>query len=401
MTKIGIEIVGNHTSVIWMQNKVFSAMLNRWKNILYDLTARAARLGSTSQPSGRALVVRVDEIGDYMLWRPVLRHLLNASVLKGMKITLCGNASWRSLYEQLDLDCFQEVIWVDKLRFKKDLYYRYRLLRELNRAGFEVVINPTYSRDKRNDDALVYAAAGKTVYGMVANRENWRSYDDGYDAELYHHLFRGPDTVMFEWYRNRLFAEFVSGTIMTDMDWKVKDEQLLPLSVHLPPNYLVIFPGSRNPKRIWPAAYFAEVATYCQNRWGWEVVLCGGPSDAPYATAFLESFSGVTTNLIGVTRLPELLTILRGAQWLVTVDTGSVHLAAAVGCPTSAVFNGSQYGRFAPYPADIPHRIHAIYPKEIQAALAQPDMVRSHYTYTVDVPYALVQPAQVLETINP
>jgi len=376
-------------------------MLNRWKDILYDLTGHLARMGVSGNGEKKALVVRVDEIGDYMLWRPVMRHLLSAKVLEGKELTLCGNASWRSLYEQLDSDCFQKVIWLDKKRFKRDLRYRFTILRELNRAGYEVVINPTYSRDKRNDDALVKAAAGKLVYGMVANEENIRPYERGYDKGMYHHLFRGPEEVIFEMLRNRLFAEYVSGEKMTELVGQVNSEDLPAVSVILPQKYLVIFPGSRSAKRIWPAAYFAEVAAYCQDRWGWEVVLCGGPADLPYAAAFQEQFSGRVTDLTGATRLPELLTILKGAQWLVTVDTGSVHLAAAVGCHVSAIFNGSQFGRFAPYPEYLQHNIQAVYPTEIKTDLAQPEIVQKKYLFTVDIPYELVQPAQVIETINP
>lgn len=376
-------------------------MFNRWKDILYDLFGQIARMSSVSDLANRALVIRLDEIGDYMLWRPVMRHLLSAKVLEGKEITLCGNASWRSLYEQLDSDCFHHVIWIDKKRFKKDLWYRYQVLKKLNRSGFEVVINPTFSRDKRYDDALVKAAAGKLVYGMVANEENLRPYERGYDKGMYHHLFKGPEEVMFEMLRNRLFAEYVSGEKMTELVGQVNSEDIPAATVILPEKYLVIFPGSRSAKRIWPAAYFAEVARYCQQQFDWEVVLCGGPNDVFYANAFKESFPGNVTDLTGATRLPELLSILRGAQWLITVDTGSVHLAAAVGCSVSGIFNGSQYGRFAPYPEYLQHKIQAVYPTEIKTDLAQPEIVQKKYLFTVDIPYELVQPAQVIETINP
>jgi ADP-heptose:LPS heptosyltransferase len=78
-----------------------------------------------------------------------------------------------------------------------------------------------------------------------------------------------------------------------------------------------------------------------------------------------------------------------------------VHLAAAVGCPVSAIFNGSQFGRFAPYPEELQHKIQAVYPTEIKSALAQPEIVQKKYLYTVDIPYELVLPSQVIKTINP
>lgn len=376
-------------------------MFNRWKDILYDLTGQLARIGSVEGGSNRALVVRLDEIGDYMLWRPVMRHMLSAKMLEGKEITLCGNASWRSLYEQLDGECFHSVIWIDKKRFKKDLWHRYQVLKKLNSSRFDVVINPTFSRDKRNDDAMVQAARGKQVFGMEANKENLRQYEKGYDKGIYTHLFSGPEGVIFELFRNRLMAEYVAGSKMKDISWQISSQRLPPVDVILPDKYLVIFPGSRSARRIWPSGYFAEVARYCQQQFDWEVVLCGGPGDIGYANAFKESFPGKVIDLTGATRLSQLLTILKGAQWLVTVDTGSVHLAAAVGCPVSGIFNGSQYGRFAPYPKELTQTIHAIYPNEIKMDLQNPTIIRNQYTFTVDVPYEWVQPAQVIETIKP
>ncbi|MFN4974560.1 MAG: glycosyltransferase family 9 protein, partial [Bacteroidota bacterium] len=172
------------------------------------------------------------------------------------------------------------------------------------------------------------------------------------------------------------------------------------LSVALPQKYMVIFPGSRSAKRIWPAAYFARVAAHCRQQFGWEIVLCGGPADAVYAAAFKASFTGEVIDLIGVTRLPELLTILRGAEWLVTVDTGSVHLGAAVGCRVTGIFNGSQYGRFSPYPKELTEKVHSVYPEEIKKDLESDEIIRSKYTFTVDIPYNLVKPQQVIKQIN-
>ncbi|MFX5734413.1 glycosyltransferase family 9 protein, partial [Acinetobacter baumannii] len=79
-------------------------------------------------------------------------------------------------------------------------------------------------------------------------------------------------------------------------------------------------------------------------------VVCGAANDEPYTTAFCDQYCHPFINLSGKTSLPQLLSVLRGARCLLSVDTGSVHLAAAVGCTVFGIFNGSQYKRFAPYP---------------------------------------------------
>jgi len=375
-------------------------MLNRIKDIIYNLVGWLARLRRLNIHSGKVLIVRVDEIGDYMLWRPMIPELCKASRFNGMQFTLCGNSSWRSLYEQLDADTFDKTIWLDKTRFKQDLFYRYRFLKQIRKEGFGWVINPTYSRDKRNDDAIVIAAAAPDNFGMVANTENWRTYDKGYDQNLYRHCWAGPTTPLFELIRNQKFTEYVTGKNIETIHWKIPEAKLPALSSALPEKFVVVFPGSRSKLRIWPAAYFAEVAQYFQQKDGLAIIICGGNGDRLYAEAFKEAFSGSVTDLTGATRLPEILTILHRAEALVTVDTGSVHLAAAVGCRVLGIFNGSQYGRFSPYPIEMTNSVISIYPSEITEDLDNPTIIQEKYLYTVAIPYQWVQPKQVIENLN-
>ena len=54
-------------------------------------------------------------------------------------------------------------------------------------------------------------------------------------------------------------------------------------------------------------------------------------------------------DLTGKTTLPDLAAILEAASVLVTNDSGSAHLAAAVDCPTVAVFGPTDPALTFPY----------------------------------------------------
>ena len=47
-------------------------------------------------------------------------------------------------------------------------------------------------------------------------------------------------------------------------------------------------------------------------------------------------------NLVGKTRLTELIAKLRGCKLLLTNDTGTMHLAAAMGVPTVSIFGSTE-----------------------------------------------------------
>ncbi|MBM3442706.1 MAG: glycosyltransferase family 9 protein [Bacteroidetes bacterium] len=374
--------------------------LNLFKDIVYSLIGWASALGVGRRPRRGVLIVRVDEIGDYLLWRPYLEVILSSEKFRTEEVTLCGNLSWKGLFQTFDANLRVETIWMDKVRFKKDMTYRYRFLRNVFLSSYQIVINPTYSRDKRYDDAVVQAAAAPIRYGMAGNWENIRWYDHGYDRQLYTHRMDSSAEVLFEFFRNEAFAAFVVGNRPPPIFFLLDKARCAGIHLTLPQSYFIIFTGSRSPRRRWPIRFFIEVANFMHAQSGWTVVLCGGPSDRLQSDAFVRDYAGPCLDLTGQTALPALMTIIAGANCVVTVDTGSVHMAAAVGTPVFAVFNGSQYGRFAPYPSAVSKTVHCIYPKQIRAALDDPAQVRSTYRYKVDIPYDSVHPDDMMEVMN-
>ena len=349
--------------------------------------------------SKKLLIIRLDEIGDYILWRNFLNEIASSPKYRDHEIHFCGNKSWKSLFEQFDTEIVTKPFWVDKIRFKKELRYRYRFLKMIYQQFYTTVINPTFSRDKRYDDSIVRAAKASFNIGMVANTESVQPYEMGYDKNLYTSLFNHSIKPVFEFYRNRMFTEFVTGINSSVTDTTVSSS-LLPTYLGLPENYIVIFPGSRSKTRIWPTAHFIEVANYLYKQKEFTVVVCGAAGDTVYTDAFCELYSFPLLNLTGKTTLPEMLTVLRKASMLLSVDTGSVHLAAAVNCPVTAIFNGSQYKRFAPYPEEIAPAFIAVYPELIQEELNNEETVLRKYEFVVDIPYHLVTPERVITALQ-
>lgn len=377
--------------------------MNRLKGMVYEGIGWLASLGPRSS-SGRKkmLIIRVDEIGDYMLWHRFLGELTKADKFKDHEVHFIGNQSWKALFNQFDAASawVSHTWWMDKIRFKKEMGYRLGLLKKIYRENYDIVINPTFSRDKRYDDSIVTAARARERIGMVANQESIHPYEIGYDKNLYTRLFHHPEKPIFEFLRNRLFTEFVTGHPSSIQNTLV-DPALLPAPKQgLPEKYFVVFPGSRSAARIWPTHYFNRVSQYLHETHGWTPVVAGTRSDETYTNAFCENSHTPVTNLTGQTNLPDMLTLLKNAQCLISVDTGSIHLAAAVGGKVFGIFNGSQYKRFAPYPESLASHVYPIYPDTIEKELQNPELVLQKYEFVVPISYASVPPEKVILTIH-
>ena len=115
--------------------------------------------------------------------------------------------------------------------------------------------------------------------------------------------------------------------------------------------YAVLNPTAYSPDHRWPPANFAWLATELLRSGRFpRVFLVGEDVNDPSAREIRRLLGAGVPGLIdlsGETNLAELGCLLRHAGVLVTRDTGTSHLAAAVGCPTVVMF-GRLEGRYGP-----------------------------------------------------
>lgn len=99
--------------------------------------------------------------------------------------------------------------------------------------------------------------------------------------------------------------------------------------------------GARWMTKRWPPASFAAVARRASTELGASIVVVGAPEDRGLVESFRGALSAVgveSLDLCGRTSLPVLAAVAEGSDLFVSNDTGPLHLAAATGVRTLAVF---------------------------------------------------------------
>ena len=104
-----------------------------------------------------------------------------------------------------------------------------------------------------------------------------------------------------------------------------------------PGGYAVLHPGASAPTRRWPVERYAAVGDALAGD-GLAVVLTGVPGERRISAAVTAAMRAPAVDLTGATGLGGLAALLRDAAVLVGNDTGSAHLAAAVGGASVTVF---------------------------------------------------------------
>jgi heptosyltransferase-2 len=102
-------------------------------------------------------------------------------------------------------------------------------------------------------------------------------------------------------------------------------------------SYAVLTPASQWATKQWPEARWVELCDALEHEPG-ELRLVGGPGDAPLLRRIASSTRHARTQVMTELTLLESAGLMAGAQWVLTNDSGPLHLASAVDAPTVAVF---------------------------------------------------------------
>ena len=319
----------------------------------------------------RVLIVRLDGIGDIVLWLDAAQATVNFYKRQGKTVVLIANAQWADWTAKLGI--FDEVVALDRRKFNDSLMYRLGFLYTIRRSGYAIAVNPTYSREWLYGDAVIRVSGARDRIGSTGDLSNIVSWQRRISDRGYTRLISADPSPLMELVRN---AEFVRGLGVVDYLAKVADlhsmSALKPDEAFSAANatkqpYYVFFPGSAVRGKRWSPACFAELADLIYRHTGWHGVVCGGPEDVDISRALCAQTDAVLLDWAGKTDLAQLSAILSNAHLVVANDTSATHIAAACGVPSVCILGGGHYGRFLPYqveqaderplPCEIIHRM--------------------------------------------
>ena len=154
------------------------------------------------------------------------------------------------------------------------------------------------------------------------------------------HPHRNPQrnsmhTVAFQ--REQLGIAGISDVPAPTLDWL--DDDIVALA---PPGaFALVVPGgaAHRPEKRWPAERFAALARLLSAR-DMTPVLIGGAAESSILD-MISRGAPAAINLGGRTGLGQIAALARRASCAVGNDTGPMHIAATVGCPSLVLFGGA------------------------------------------------------------
>ncbi|MCD6508286.1 lipopolysaccharide heptosyltransferase II [Candidatus Poribacteria bacterium] len=149
-----------------------------------------------------------------------------------------------------------------------------------------------------------------------------------------------------------------------------------------------INPSTTWPSKAWAPENFAALADMLAEEAGARIIITGSPDDVPLAEKIEEMTRCKVINLAGRTDIFQLGAVIELCDLFISCDSGPMHIAAAVGTPTVALFGPTSPTRHRPYgqnhivirhpfPCSPCYRVHcpnnvclsSITPSEVAAAI--------------------------------
>lgn len=157
------------------------------------------------------------------------------------------------------------------------------------------------------------------------------------------------DTTLNDYPETPYLAPIEAGKILLDEQLQVhfiQDDEIL-LGFH--PTFSGSFKSSSDQKthRLWPASHFSQLAKILHERAKNEnmklrIVMDLLPEEKSIGNSILQEANGLITVMSHKHNLQRYIAFLNRLNLLISVNTGSMHLAAALGTPLVALFSSFQ-----------------------------------------------------------
>lgn len=202
---------------------------------------------------------------------------------------------------------------------------------------------------KREQFDLVIDLQGllrSAVIGLFTGTEDRVGFADAREGAKYTYSHRVPASWDEHAVERNVRIALALGCGMDDFSFPFPPLDLRKdLAERLPSRFAVIAPSAGTLVKRWPAENFGKLASglFLPS------VVVGGASDCMLADEIVEKSNGRAFSLAGRISLRELAAVISRARFLVSPDTGPMHIAAALNVPVFALFGPTNPGRTGPY----------------------------------------------------
>jgi heptosyltransferase-2 len=316
------------------------------------------------------LVLKTDEIGDFVLATAFLREL--HLMLPNAKITLVVNPTTYNLAELCPYVNEIVIYNQDVSSYIRPFILPWRAFKlgycTLRQRNFDIALIPRWDTDGYYTAYIAYFSCAKRRVGFSENINSRKQVmNKGFDL-MFTEVLHGEEP-KHEVERCLDLIRYIGGNPSSDaleLSTNSIDDNFAKCSLtNLSTKMLVAFcPGAGAVNRQWPSDRFVELGYWLKKHYDSSFIIIGGANDISLGKYIKEALDQEIVDLTGRTTLRQTSALLKRCHLYLGSDTGSMHLAAAMGVPIVEIscfpVDGPNWHwnsplRFGPW--KVPHKI--------------------------------------------
>jgi len=285
------------------------------------------------------LVIRPDNMGDLIMSVPAIRALKETF---DAKITVLTSSMAKGVIKhipEINESIVYDLPWV-KTADKPDVNIFNEVVTQLTERRFDAaVIFTVYSQNPLPTAMLAYLAGIPRVLAYC--RENpyhlitdWVPDKEPYDL-IKHQVRRDLDLVA------TIGATTANENLSLESNeslWPIVVGKLAEYHIDVSQPWLILHAGVSEKKREYPMEKWVATAQQLITEKGFQIILTGSASEKSLTDEIASQSVKGSLSAAGLFNLDEFICLVKHAPLMLSVNTGTIHIAAAVGTPVVVLY---------------------------------------------------------------
>lgn len=284
------------------------------------------------------LCIRPDNMGDLVMSGPALRALKQGLRARITLLTSSMAAGIAPFISEIDEVIVFDLPWV-KTKESAGPEALIKLVDKLKNYHFDAaVIFTVFSQNPLPSAMIAYQAGISRVlaycrenpYGLITD---WVSEEEPF-YYIMHQVERDLKLVSSVC---EPIADKRLKISVRDTEWALIENKLRGIGFSMQNPWLIIHAGVSEKKRQFPNELWTGVASQLIGE-GFQVLLTGSTGEKPLVASLQNEIGEGAFDTAGFFNIGQLITLISHASLLLSVNTGTVHIAAAVGTPVLVLY---------------------------------------------------------------
>lgn len=177
--------------------------------------------------------------------------------------------------------------------------------------------------------------------------------------------------------------------------WQQTKQKLASLGITTQVPWMVMHTGVSEAKRQYPAKQWIEAGRKISRELGLQILLTGAASEQEDVAAIAAGIGGQARCLAGLLDMEEFIALIRAAPFVITVNTITSHIAAAV-CTPVLVLYALTNPQHTPW--KVQHRVLPFHPPEEMQS--RNEVVQYVYRKFLNMPVRQITPTDILQAVR-